>query len=85
MKITKNQPIPPSSGGRPAKYLWLEDLDVGDCIELDTFDDFERVRGAMIYRKIKHTTRTKKCKEGTCWPSKDQTFKIWVTSNPKKT
>lgn len=80
MQITKNEPLPPSKGGRPAKYKWVEDLESGDCITLETFEEFERVRGALQHRNIKHTTR--RVHRDTFKPiieNNERVYKIWIT------
>ena len=57
MKIEKNVPIPKATGGRPSRWLEIDEMEIGDSILCETEDDADRVRYAMRYRKYKGTRR----------------------------
>lgn len=63
VRIRKDLPIPKKS-----KYSYLFDLAVGDCLEFENNDEFERTVYAMRYYNISHTVR-----------SKGEKFRVWRT------
>ena len=57
MKIEKNTPIPKAVGGRPARWVEIDELEIGDCIVVETEQEADKVRYAMRHRKMKGTRR----------------------------
>jgi hypothetical protein len=57
MKIEKNVPIPKALGGKAARWDAVDQLEIGDCILVETEAEADNVRYAMRYRKMKGTRR----------------------------
>ena len=62
MILEKGIPLPPKKKG---KWNFLNDMRIGDSIICTTIKDFEDIRGAMRYRKMRY--RSLKEPQGTGW------------------
>ena len=54
MKIEKNVPIPPA--GR-SKIEIINDMEIGDSVLCETYEQAMSLRDALRYRGLKYTTR----------------------------
>ena len=62
MRIEKNIPVPPA--GR-SKIEIINDMEIGDSVLCETYEQAMSLRDALRYRGLKHTTR--KMDDGCGW------------------
>ena len=54
MQIEKNIPVPPA---RRSKIKIVSDMNIGDSVLCDTYEQAMSLRDALRYRGLKYTTR----------------------------